>query len=78
MSNVFPKSEDKFPALSNLTSSGNKVRLQKLVKEQLKSQVCRVQGEVYYEGKMSTNLTTGIAIKDYVFKNPEIDTMMLS
>ncbi len=81
--NVFPKPKDTFPASPEfnkiMTNSGNKVRLQQLVKEQLKTQVGRVQGDIIYcEGDKSTNLSTGVASGDYVFKQPEADTMMLS
>ncbi|KAF3856930.1 hypothetical protein F7725_017653 [Dissostichus mawsoni] len=49
-----------------MVNSGNKVRLQKLLKEQLKIRVCRVQGEIIYcEGERSTNLGTGVASGDY-------------
>jgi len=81
--NVFPKPEDMFPGAAEfnklMVNSGNKVRLQKLVKEQLKKQVGRVQSSIIYcEGEMSTNLSTGVANGDYVFKHPEADTMLLS
>ncbi|KAK1898274.1 Regulator of telomere elongation helicase 1 [Dissostichus eleginoides] len=70
--------EDKFPGAAEfnelMVNSGNKVRLQKLLKEQLKTRVCRVQGEIIYcEGERSTNLGTGVASGDYVFKHPEAD-----
>ena len=62
-----------------MVSSGNKVRLQKLLKDQLKTQVGRVPGDVIYcEGETSTNLSTGVASGNYVFKHPEADTMLLS
>ncbi|KAJ4940245.1 hypothetical protein JOQ06_026554 [Pogonophryne albipinna] len=62
-----------------MVNSGNKVRLQKLLKEQLKTRVCRVQGEIIYcEGERSTNLGTGVASRDYVFKHAEADTILLS
>ena len=75
--------KDKFPGAAEfnqlMVNSENKVRLQKLLKEHLIEQVCRVQGDVIYcEGEMSTNLTTGMASRDYVFKHPEADTIMLS
>ncbi|KAJ4921706.1 hypothetical protein JOQ06_002006 [Pogonophryne albipinna] len=81
--NVFPKPEDKFPGAAEfnelMVNSGNKVRLQKLLKEQLKTRVCRAQGEIIYcEGERSTNLGTGVASRDYVFKHPEADTILLS
>ena len=81
--NVFPKPEDKFPGAAEfnelMVNSGNKVRLQKLLKEQLKTRVCRVRGEIIYcEGERSTNLGTGVASGDYVFKYPEADTILLS
>lgn len=62
-----------------MVNSGNKIRLQKLVKEELKTQVGQVQGDIIYcEGEVSTNLSTGMANGDYVFKHPEADTMMLA
>ena len=62
-----------------MVNSKNKVRLQKLVKEQLKKQLGQVRGNVIYcEGEMSTNLGTGMPNGDYVFKHPEADTMLLS
>ena len=61
-----------------MASSGNKVRLQKLVKEHMKTQVSRLSGGIIYcEGEMSTNLRTGAASVDFGFKHPEADTMLL-
>ena len=64
-----------------MASSGNKVRLQKLVKEHMKTQVSRDSrlsgGIIYCEGEMSTNLRTGAARVYFVFKHPEADTMLL-
>jgi hypothetical protein len=81
--NVFPKPEDRFPGAAEfnqlMVNSGNKVRLQKLVKEQLKRQAGQVHGDIIYcEGETSTNLSTGVANGDYVFRHPEADTMLLS
>ena len=62
-----------------MVNSGNKVRLQKLLKEHLKAHVGQVQGSIIYcEGDTSTNLSTGFVSGDYVFKHPEADTMLLS
>lgn len=62
-----------------MTNSGNKVILQTLVKEQLKTHAGRVQGGIkYHEGDMSINLSTGVVNWNYVFKNPKADTMLLS
>ena len=62
-----------------MVNSGNKVRLQKLLKEHLKAHVGQVQGSIIYcEGDTSTNLSTGFVSGDYVFKHPEPDTMLLS
>ena len=81
--NVFPKPEDTFPGAAEFNklmfNSGNKVRLQKLVKEQLITQVGQVRGGIIYcEGETSTNLSTGMVSGDYVFKHPEADTILLS
>ncbi|KAJ8359919.1 hypothetical protein SKAU_G00164440 [Synaphobranchus kaupii] len=81
--NVFPKPEDRFPGAAEfnelMVNSGNKVRLQKLVKEQLTIQKGQVRGDIIYcEGEMSTNLGTGMSSEDYVFKHPDADTMLLS
>ena len=81
--NDFPKPEDRFPGAAEfnqlMVNSGNKVRLQKLVKEQLKRQAGQVHGDIIYcEGETSTNLSTGVANGDYVFRHPEADTMLLS
>ncbi len=62
-----------------MVNSGNKVRLQKLVKEQLKTQIGRTPCNVIYcEGDKSINLNTGVASGDYVFKHTEADTMLIS
>ena len=81
--NVYPKPEDTFPGAAEfnklMANSGNKVRLQKLVKEQFRTKVGRVRGGVIYcEGETSINLSTGVVNMDYVFKHPEADTMLLS
>lgn len=81
--NVYPKPKDRFPGAAEfselMVNSGNKVRLQKLVKDELEKQVGQVQGDIIYcEGEVSTNLSTGVANGDYVFKHPEADTMLLS
>ena len=61
-----------------MVNSGNKVRLQKLVKEQLKSQVTPQCDIIYCEGETSTDLRTSIVSEDYAFKHSEADTMLLS
>ena len=33
---------------------------------------------IYCEGETSTNLSTGVANGDYIFRHPEADTMLLS
>ncbi|KAL8603169.1 hypothetical protein ACOMHN_032615 [Nucella lapillus] len=81
--NVFPKPEDTFPGAAEfnqlMVRSGNKVRLQKLVKKKLEAEVARVGCEVIYcEGETAVNLSTGVANGDYVFRHPEADTMLLS
>ena len=54
-----------------MASSGNKIRLQELVKEHMKTQVSRLSGGIIYcEGEMSTNLRTGAASVDFGFKHP--------
>ena len=62
-----------------MVNSANKVRLQKFLMEQMETQVDRVRGGVIYcEGETSTNLSTGVASRDYGCKHPEADTMLLS
>ena len=80
---LLPSPEDRFPGAAEfnqlMVNSGNKVRLQKLVKEQLKRQAGQVHGDIIYcEGETSTNLSTGVANGDYVFRHLEADTMLLS
>lgn len=42
-------------------------------------QVCSLRTNVIYcEGETSTNLSTGIASQDYIFRQPEADTMLFS
>ncbi|KAL8565961.1 hypothetical protein ACOMHN_054946 [Nucella lapillus] len=81
--NVFPKPKDTFPGAAEfnqfMVRSGNKVRLQKLVKKKLEAEVAWVGCEVIYcEGETAVNLSTGVANGDYVFRHPEADTMLLS
>jgi len=80
--NVSPRPEDNFPGAVEfnkiMASSGNKVKLQKLVKEHKKTQISRLSGGIIYcEAEMSTNLRTGAASVDFGFKHPEADTMLL-
>ena len=70
--NVFSKAVDPFAPAAEfnklMVNSGNKVRLQTLFKERMKTQVCRLRTNfIYCEGENSTNLNTGIATQDYVF-----------
>ena len=79
--NIIPKSEDLFPRAAEfnhiMMNSKNKIKLQKLVKEFVK--VGQVQGEIIYcEGNTATNLSTGMANGDYVYKHAEADTMLIS
>jgi len=54
--NVFPKPE--FP----VANSGNKVRLQKLVKDHMKTLISWFRGSIIYSvGETSTNLSTHVA-----------------
>ena len=81
--NVYPKPEDTFPGACEfnklMVNSGNKVRLQKLVKEHLRTRVGLVQSDIIYcEGETSTNPSTDVASTDYVFNHPEADTMLFS
>ena len=81
--NVFPKGEDVFPAADEfnkiMVNSGNKVRLQRLVKEHIRTHLGQRRiGVIYCEGETSTNLTTGVVSDEYGFKHPEADTMLLS
>ena len=62
-----------------MSNSGNKVRVQKLVKEHMKTLVSRFRGSIIYcEGETSTNLNTDVASTDFGFKHVEADTMLLS
>ena len=62
-----------------MVRSGNKIRLQKLLREQLKAQAPMMGCEIIYcEGETSTNVSTGVANTDFIFRHPEADTMMLS
>ena len=73
---VFPGPSEFNSAMAN---SGNKLRLQKLVKEALKLWAGRLRRElIYCEGATSTNLTNGVSSSDNVFKHCEADTMLLS
>lgn len=81
--NVFPKPKDRFPGAAEfnqlMVNFRNKVRLQKLVKEQLKRLVGQGQGDIIHcEGEKPTNLSTGMANGDYVFRHPEADAMLLA
>lgn len=81
--NVYPKPEDLFPGTVEfskiMVNSANKVRLQKLVKEQLEAKVDQVNGDIIYcQGEVSTNLSTGVTSSDYGFKHPEADTILFS
>jgi len=74
--NVFPKPEDAFPGVAEfnkiMASSSNKVRLQKLVKEHMKTHVSSLRGSIIYcETEMSNNLSTSAASTDFGFKHPE-------
>ena len=80
---VFPKPVDPFPSAAEfnklMVNSGNKVRLPTQLKERMKAQVWPLWINVIYcEGETSTNLNTGIVSQDYVFKQPEADTMLFS
>ena len=62
-----------------MVRSGNKIRRQKLLREQLKAQAPMMGCEIIYcEGETSTNVSTGVANTDFIFRYPEADTMMLS
>ena len=81
--NVSQEPSDPFPSAVEfnklMVNSGNKVRLQTLLKERMKAQVCRLQTNVIYcAGENSTNLSTGTVSQDCVFKQPEADTMLFS
>ena len=80
--NVFPKPHDKFPAPSEFNSflcySGNKVRLQDLVKTSLK-QSARADCIIYCVDGESTNLGTGVNSDfHFDFNHAEADTMILT
>ena len=79
----FKGRKDKFPLGNDfqklMLNAGNKVRLQKLLKEMLITKARSVQDTIIYcKGHMSTNLTTSDETLDYAFNHPEADTMMLS
>jgi hypothetical protein len=62
--NVFPKPEDIFPGAVEfnklMVKSANKVRLQKLVMEQMKAHLDEVEGSIVYcNGEEAINLSTG-------------------
>lgn len=81
--NVFPKPTDTFPEAAEFNQlmlrSGNKIRLQKLLRGQLKAQAPMMGcGIIYCEGGTSTNVSTGVANTDFIFRHPEADTMMFS
>jgi len=83
LTNVFPKPKDEFPGAAEfnkiMANSDNMVRLQKLVKEHIKTVVSRFRGSIIYcEGETSTNLSTDVATTDFGFKHLEADTMLLS
>ena len=62
-----------------MVNSANNVRLKKLVKEQMEAHVDKVGGTVKYcEGETAINLSTGEPNRDFGFKHPEADTMLLS
>jgi len=81
--NVSPKPEDIFPGSVEfnklMVNSDNKVRLQKLVMEQMKTHVGQVKGSIIYcKGEKSIDLSTCVPTTDFGFKHPEADTMLLS
>ena len=62
-----------------MANSGNKVRLQKLVMEHMKTLVSRFRGSIIYcEGETSTNLSTDVVSTDFGFKHLKADTMLIS
>jgi len=80
--NVFPKPEDTFPGSVEfnklMVNLANKVRLQKLVKEQMKAHIDEVDGTIIYcEGATAINLSTGETNIDFGFKHSEADTICL-
>ena len=65
--------------ISRLIKKRKKVKLQNLVKEVLKTKFEQVQGAVIKcEDNTASNLSTGLANGDYVFKHVEADTTMFS
>ena len=81
--NVYPKVDDPFPSAADFNkfmfNSGNKVRLQKLVKQQLEYHVDNVEADVIYcDGQKSINLTTRMESQAYTFNHPEADTMLVA
>ena len=78
---IYPKKDDMFPGPAQfnklMLGSENKVRLQKLVKQQMMDQVDQVLGGVIYcEADVTTNLTTGMENDDsgIIIKMPGIKT----
>ena len=81
--NVFPKPEDEFPGGTDfnklMVKCANKVRLQKLVMEQMSAHVGEVNGTIIYcTGETAINLTTGEPERHFRFNHTEADSILLS
>ena len=75
---IYPKPEDYFPGAADfnkvMASSPNNVRLQGLVKEQMKTQANRVPFEmISCVGQRSTNLSNWMDDTDFVFQHTEAE-----
>ena len=84
--NVYMKMQDPFPSASDfkllLSSSGNKMRIQALIKGELGRQALHHRAinkrMIFSNGQTCIDLTTGVALGDLQFDQAEADTIMLS
>ena len=81
--NVFMKAGDAFPSAREfktiMCSSGNKKRLQSMIKAQLTDIAQSIKQEVLYSvGEECTSLSSGTSLNELSFSQCEADTIMLS
>ena len=81
--NVFMKSKDKFSSASQFKQlflkSSNKVRLQKLLQNELIRHAPNIENELLYcTGMSCVNLSSGLARTDFVMNNSKADTALLT